>query len=56
MATYPGHPGARGPAPGTQHPPAIPVRHDQAAARTFDREILLLAIVVILGTAMTSST
>jgi EmrB/QacA subfamily drug resistance transporter len=53
MATYPEHAGARGPTPGTQRPPASRARHDQAAARTFDREILLLAIVVILGTAMT---
>jgi len=53
MATYPGHAEARGPTPVTQNPPASRARHDQAAARTFDREILLLAIVVILGIAMT---
>ena len=53
MATYPEHAEARGPTPVTQNPPASRARHDQAAARTFDREILLLAIVVILGTAMT---
>ena len=44
---------ARRPAPGTQNPPAIPAQQDQAAAPAFDREIVLLAIVVILGTAMT---
>ena len=53
MATYPQHAGSRGPTPGTQHPSAVPAQHDQAAAPAFDREIVLLAIVVILGTAMT---
>jgi len=53
MATYPTRAEARGPNPGTQNPPAIPARQDQAAAPAFDREIVLLAIVVILGTAMT---
>src|SRR5262245_23638172 len=53
MATYPEHAGARGPTAGTQNPPAIPARPDRAAARTSDRESLPLAIVVILGTAMT---
>src|SRR5262249_42682623 len=53
MATYPEHAGARGPTPVTQNPPVSWARHDQAAARIFDREILLLAIVVLPGTAMT---
>ncbi len=53
MATYPEHAGAPSPAPGGQSPPASPARHDQAATRTFDREIVLLAVVVILGTSMT---
>ena len=53
MATYPEHTGARGPAPGSPRVPAGPAQHDQAAAPAFDREIVLLAIVVILGTAMT---
>ena len=53
MATYPTRAGASGPAPGTQNPAAILAQHGQAAAPTFDRDIVLLAIVVILGTAMT---
>jgi MFS family permease len=53
MATYPEHAGARGSTRGTQNPPAVPAQHDQAAATAFDREIVLLAILVILGTAMT---
>jgi hypothetical protein len=53
MATYPEHVEARGLTPVTQNPPASRARHDQAAARTFDRKIVLLAIVVILGSAMT---
>src|SRR5262249_12603002 len=53
MATYPTRAQARRPAPGTQNPPAIPAHQDQVAAPAFDREIVLLAIVVILGTAMT---
>src|SRR5215472_7139672 len=54
MPTYPAHTGARPPDPGPQHAPALPgQQHPGAAAPTFDRDIVLLAIVVILGTAMT---
>jgi EmrB/QacA subfamily drug resistance transporter len=53
MATYPDHAGARGSAPVGRCAQDSPARHDRAAAPAFDREIILLAIVVILGTAMT---
>jgi EmrB/QacA subfamily drug resistance transporter len=53
MATHSEHAGARGRTPGTQNPPPVLAQHDRAAAPAFDREIVLLAIVVILGTAMT---
>jgi EmrB/QacA subfamily drug resistance transporter len=53
MATYPERVEARGPTPVTQNPQASRARHDQAAAPAFDRKIVLLAVVVILGTAMT---
>src|SRR6266700_8155529 len=53
MATYPERAGARGPTPGSHNAPPSPAQHDPAAAPAFDREIVLLAVTVILGTAMT---
>jgi EmrB/QacA subfamily drug resistance transporter len=53
MATYPGRAGAPSTAAGRQNAPGNPRPRDQAIAPAFDREIVLLAIVVILGTAMT---
>jgi EmrB/QacA subfamily drug resistance transporter len=52
MATYPEHAGAGNPTPDSPSAPAGSARRDPTAA-TFDRDIVLLAVVVILGTAMT---
>src|SRR5262245_21129519 len=53
MAANPDHAGALSASPRTQNPKAIPAQHDHSGAQAFDRESLVLAIVVILGIAMT---
>ncbi len=54
MATYPGHAGAHSRTPRSHKGPPSPAQFDPAAAApAFDREIVLLAVTVILGTAMT---
>src|SRR5215471_19454932 len=53
MATNPATSGGRARDAGPQHPPASAAQERPGAVRVFDRDIVLLAVVVILGTAMT---